>query len=159
MSAPTAGIPATFTQESIVYGDDGMAVDFPSGEDDSWDDVPGTETVFTALSNQIASVDPFVKEIASLYEGNSTQAEIDECKTFLGALMEQGKTFLNNKIVAKKAELMKPNGGGTKRKTSVVVCSVQQEAQNPRDSSHAVCLILYNCIYYNQFSRQDRRDS
>jgi hypothetical protein len=84
MSAPTAGIPATFTQESMVYADDGLAVDLPSGEDNSWEG-SGTETVFTTLSNQIASVDPFIKEISSLYEGNSTQAEINECKTYLGA--------------------------------------------------------------------------
>jgi hypothetical protein len=29
-----------------------------------------------------------------LYEGNSTQAEIDECKAFLAAQMEECKTFL-----------------------------------------------------------------
>jgi hypothetical protein len=76
----------------------------------------GTEAVFTALSNQIESVDPFIKEISALYEGNSTQAEIDECKTFLAAQMEECKTFLNSKIVAKKAELVKSNAGGAKGK-------------------------------------------
>jgi hypothetical protein len=77
---------------------------------------PGTETVFTALSNQIASLDPLIKEISALYEGNSTQAEIDECKTFLAAQMAACKIFLNSKIATKKAELGKPNAEGPKGK-------------------------------------------
>jgi hypothetical protein len=41
--------------------------------------------------------------------------------------------------------------GETKGKTCAVICSAQQEAQNPR--SHEVILILYHCIHYNQYSR------
>jgi hypothetical protein len=31
------------------------------------------------------SVGPFIMEVSALYEGNATQAEIEECKTFLAA--------------------------------------------------------------------------
>jgi uncharacterized protein YydD (DUF2326 family) len=112
----------------------GLATDVPT-EVDSCDD-PGTETVFTALSSHVASVDPcveksfikesvgpFIKEVSALYEGNSTQAEIEECKAFLAAQMEECKTFLAaqieerkaflySKIATKKAEFVQSNNAG-----------------------------------------------
>jgi hypothetical protein len=134
-SASTAGIPETFADNSVRYDNDGvsqgLATSVPT-EDDSCDDGPGTETVFTALGSHVASVDPCIEDIfieeslgpfnkeISAYEGNSTQVEIEECKAFLAAQMEvcktflaaqreERKTFLNSKIATKKAEFVQPN--------------------------------------------------
>lgn len=134
--------------QHVIYGDVGRQRLLPSGGrrgnvmhsnhirlQQQQMDLP-TEAVYTALSNQILSgvdqfvkesVAPCVKELSALYEGNSTQAEIDACKTFLAAQREKQKTllaagveeckiFLNSKIVAKKAELVKPNAGRPKGK-------------------------------------------
>jgi hypothetical protein len=110
-SVPTR-IPTKFSAYMINNNDrvsQGLATDVPT-EDDSCDG-PGTETVCTALSSHVASVDPFVKdisteesvgpfikEVSALYESNSTQAEIEECKTFLACQMVERKTFLNSTI-------------------------------------------------------------
>jgi hypothetical protein len=81
ITAPTAGIPATYTQDSMVYDNDGLsqglAIDFPTCDDSCDGPGTGTETIFTALSNQIANANPFTKELSALFEGNSTQPEIE----------------------------------------------------------------------------------
>jgi hypothetical protein len=121
--APTAGIPATCTQESLVYNEnddasgcftDGNNIDFPAW--DYEDDSPRTESVFRSLSDETATVGPFIKEISALYEGNSTKAEVDECKRFLAAQMKECMAFLSCKIVKKKSELIKPDAGRPKGK-------------------------------------------
>jgi hypothetical protein len=117
---------ATFTQDSVLLDDmdagssQGDGVDFPV-----WDvthESTGTgEPVFIGLVNQIRTVDPIIKEISALYEGNSTEAEIEECKAFLAARMKECNAFLKSKIVKKKGELgnavlAKSNEGAPKGK-------------------------------------------
>jgi hypothetical protein len=93
-------------------------------------DIPGTETTFTALSNQIASVDPLLKELSALYEGNSTQPETDKCKIFI-----ECKTFLNSGIVSKKAEFVEPNAGGPQGKR-VASSAASSKKQRTHGTTH-----------------------
>jgi hypothetical protein len=156
---PKRGFQKLFAENSVRHDNygvsRGLATSVPA-EDDSWDDGPETETVFTALISHVASVDPyiedlfmeesvgpFIKEVSALYEGNSTQAEIEEgkaflaaqmevCKLFLAAQMEERKAFLNRKIAAKKAEFVQPSNaaGGPKGKrlsSSVPVVSNKKQ--------------------------------
>ena len=69
---------------TIIFSD-GINIDFPTCDDSS--DGPTTELVFRDIIKQIVSVYIFIKEISALFEGNSTQAEIDKCKTFLAYQM------------------------------------------------------------------------
>ena len=63
----------------------GIDIDFLVCDDSS--DGPTTELVFRDIIKQIVSVYIIIKEILALFEGNSTQAEIDKCKTFLAYQM------------------------------------------------------------------------
>jgi hypothetical protein len=98
-------------------------------------DIPGTGTTFTALSNQIASVDPLLKELSALYEGNSTQPETDKCKIFIAAKMERVQDIPKQRDRIKESRVRGAKCGRTKGKTCRVVYSVQQEAKNAWDNS------------------------
>ena len=58
--------------------------------DDSYNG-PTNELFFRYLSKTIVSVDIIIKEILALFEGNSTQAEIDKGKKLLAYQIKECK--------------------------------------------------------------------
>ena len=92
----------------------GIDIEFLACDDSS--NGPTTELVFRYLSKTIVSVDIIIKEILALFEGNSTQAEIDKGKKFFEYQIKECKAFLNSQILANKIELAKTNMGGPKGK-------------------------------------------